>query len=235
MINDKDLSTEVTDEDIADGIEDKSGEIYSRDGSRLLKGSILLSYQIRIRIGTKVICENAFMGCCYLVSIYIPETITCIGKRAFYHCDSLASIQVNGKNKAFDSRDNCNAIIHTATNTLIVGCNNTIIPSSITHIGDSAFSGCRIRTTFDIPNSVTTLGNYAFLGCTGLTSVTIPNSIITIGRYAFSYCNSLTNITIPNSVTTICDSAFRECHGLTSVTIPDSVTNIGYAAFRDCI
>ena len=89
---------------------------------------------------------------------------------------------VENGNTKYDSRNNCNAIIETATNTLISGCKNTIIPNSVTSIGSHAFYRCTGLTSVTIPNSVTTIGNYAFYGCTGLTSVTIPNSVTSIGR-----------------------------------------------------
>ena len=135
-------------------------------------------------------------------------------------------------NTTFDSRENCNAIIESATNTLIVGCKNTIIPNSVTAIGLEAFRDCSNLSSISIPNSVTTIGIAAFEGCSGLTSCTIPNSIVTIDRYAFWKCSGLTSMTIPNSVMSIEEGAFESCTGLTSVTIGNGV--ISYAAFRNC-
>ena len=103
-------------------------------------------------------------------------------------------MRVDSQNPIYDSRDSCNAIIKTATNTLIAGCKNTTIPNSVTSIGDYAFTGCSGLTSVTIPNSVTTIGYEAFSGCSGLTSVTIPNSVTTIGNKAFVYCSGLTEI-----------------------------------------
>jgi hypothetical protein len=108
------------------------------------------------------------------------------------------------------------------------------IPSSVTSIGNSAFSGCRGLTSVTIPSSVTSIGNSAFSGCRGLTSVTIPSSVTSIGVWAFYGCSGLTSVTIPSSVTSIGNSAFFACSGLTSVTIPSSVTSIGFEAFSEC-
>ncbi|MBQ1987964.1 MAG: leucine-rich repeat domain-containing protein, partial [Muribaculaceae bacterium] len=141
---------------------------------------------------------------------------------------------VESGNTVYDSRDNCNAIIETSTNTLITGCKNTVIPNSVTSIGYSAFDGCSGLTSITIPNSVTSIGSSAFDGCSGLTSVTIGNSVTSIGNYAFSRCNGLTSVTIPNSVTSIGMWAFSGCSALTSVTIPNSVTSIGEGAFCNC-
>ena len=178
--------------------------------------------------------ELAFVDCSGLTSIEIPNSVTSIGIYAFSGCSSLTSIVVADGNTVYDSRDNCNAIIETATNTLLTGCQNTLIPNSVTSIGSSAFSGCSGLTSIEIPNSVTSIGEGAFSGCSGLTSVEIPNSVTSIGNYAFSGCTGLTSVTIGNSVTSIGDSAFYGCSGLTSVTVGNSVTSIGDSAFKEC-
>ena len=143
-------------------------------------------------------------------------------------------MKVESGNTKYDSRDNCNAIIETASNSLVIGCKNTIIPNSVTIIGKSAFYRCSDLTSITIPNSVTSIGEWAFYNCSGLTSVTIPNSVTSIGNSAFYRCSGLTSITIPNGVTSIGYDTFHGCTGLTSITIPNGVTSIGFYAFRDC-
>ena len=133
-----------------------------------------------------------------------------------------------------DSRNNCNAIIETATNTLHSGCQTTLIPNSVTSIGDYAFYGCSGLTSVTIPNSVTSIGEGAFWFCSGLTSVTIPNSVTSIGYCAFDRCDGLTSVTIPNSVTSIEEGAFYSCGSLASVTIGSGVQFIGIEAFGKC-
>ena len=107
----------------------------------------------------------AFAGCTSLTSITIPNSVTSIGNCAFAACYGLTSITVEEGNSIYDSRDNCNAVIEKSKNILIFGCQNTIIP-----------------------NSVTSIGEWAFCDCSGLTSVTIPNSVKSIGSYAFDFC-----------------------------------------------
>ncbi len=178
--------------------------------------------------------EHAFEDCSRLTSVTIPNSVTSIGKYAFHSCSGLTSVTVDKNNGTYDSRDNCNAIIETSTNKLIVGCNNTIIPNSVTAISEYAFFRCSGLTSVTIPNSVTSIGDGAFCDCTGLTFVSIPNSVTSIGYNTFYYCSGLTSVTIPNSITSIGDRAFEGCSGLTSVTIGNSVTTIGEFAFYGC-
>ena len=182
------------------------------------------------RIGT-----SAFRGCSSLTSINIPYSVTDIGKTAFNDCSGLTSITVASGNAKYDSRNNCNAIIMTATNTLIRGCKNTSIPNTVTTIGDDAFSGCTGLTSISIPNPVTVIGKCAFDHCTALTSINIPNSVTVINNAAFSECIRLTSVTIPNSVTEIRFGVFYGCSGLTRINLPNTITAIGECAFSDCI
>ncbi len=177
--------------------------------------------------------ESAFRGCTGLTSINIPNSVTSISRYVFYGCSSLTSIVVASGNSKFDSRNNCNAIIETASNKLIAGCKNTTIPNSVTTIGEDAFYGCSGLTSIEIPNSVTSIYSDAFSNCSDLTSVTIPNSVTNIASHTFYNCSSLTRVIIPSSVTTIGESAFRSCYNLMSIAIPNSVTYIGANAFYD--
>ena len=179
------------------------------------------------------ISDDAFNGCNGLKSLTIPNSVTSIGNSAFYHCTNLKSITipksvthieknsfgwnrletiiVEEGNTVYDSRNNCNAIIETATNALFFGCKNTIIPSSVTSISDDAFYGCFGLKSLTIPNSVTSIGNTAFYYCENLKSVTLGNSVNTIGFYAFSGCTKLKSINIPNSIREIGNGAFACC------------------------
>ena len=130
--------------------------------------------------------NGAFYYCYSLTSITIPNSVTSIGEEAFCYCTSLTSIIVESGNTTYDSRNNCNAIIETATNTLITGCKNTIIPNSVTSIGESAFVGCSSLTSITIPNSVTSIGEDAFAYCSSLKTVICKAVLVpSTGSYVF--------------------------------------------------
>lgn len=167
-------------------------------------------------------------------SITIPNSVTTIGHNAFSGCSGLTSIVVEEGNSFFDSRDNCNAIIQTEFNLLVQGCNTTIIPSTVTAIGNYAFSGCSGLTSVSIPISVTSINYYVFEDCTGLTSISIPASVTSIGQGAFQNCSGLTSISIPASVTSIGNQAFYGCIGLISVYCHSSTpTTLGSNVFNN--
>ena len=202
---------------------------------------------------------SAFQGCSGLISVTIGNGVTTIGQNAFQNCSGLTSVTIGNSvtrivQGAFDG---CKGLTKVIVKDIAAWCNISFgnvyanplyyahhlysdvntetttlnIPSSVTSIGNNAFSGCRGLTSIDIPSSVTSIGGGAFRGCSGLTSIEIPNSVTSIGGGAFRGCTGLTSVTIPNSVTTIGQDAFSGCSRLTSIDIPSSVTSIGGGAF----
>ena len=180
--------------------------------------------------------EQAFNQCNALEKIYIPASVIEIGDSAFAgkgrgSAEALSSIIVAPANKVYDSRDNCNAIIETATNTLIVGCNNTFIPDTVTAIGGYAFSGCTGLQQIHLPAGLNSIGDSAFMGCTTLTGIDFPAELNSIGKEVFKDCTALTSVTFPEGLARIGWGAFFCCDSLKSVTIPASVEYIGSEAF----
>lgn len=181
-----------------------------------------------------------------LTSIVIPQSVTVIECNAFSGLNHLTSIVVDENNKVYDSRNNCNAIVETATNTLIKGCRNTIIPNTITSIGEKAFSFCLYLESIEIPNGVKSIGLSAFSNCPGLAKVDIPDSVTSIDDGAFACCHSLKSIALPKSITSIgspkSDRKYdraSDCGAfahspLESIDIPNSVKYIGFGAFMGC-
>ena len=248
------LSTEVTEEDLANAWVDEFGVYYTEDYSKLLgvRDKSLKDYHIKE--GTIIICDWAFRGCSELVSITIPESVKHIGYRAFFECYSIEHLRIPKsvktiKNAAFQD---------------VVSLKTIILPSSIHTIGTELFAGCSSLVSFDIPESVVCIGDYAFYGCSSLSIVTIPKSVVAISDNAFSGCKcnfvcysknyksngmdlftgdmktlihcstSIIKYTIPDSVITIGSNAFAECISLSSIIIPNTVTSIKEWAFLAC-
>lgn len=140
-----------------------------------------------LAIGKRVksIGKEAFLRCDNLTNITIPKSVISI-KYDSFSPQKLTSIFVEEGNPKYDSRNNCNAIIETESNTLIIGCVNSTIPNSVTSIGEHAFEFCPI-TSIEIPVSIINIGINAFY-CSSLKSITIPNSVVSIGDNAFSNC-----------------------------------------------
>lgn len=175
----------------------------------------------------------AFNNCTSLKALNIPASVKTIDADAFY-CPRLKTITVDPANTVYDSRNNCNAIIHTATNELILGCVNTKIPSTVTRIGIDAFNTVDM-SNINIPNSVTSIGSRAFEGCENLSSIKIPESVTVIGQNAFSWDAVLSSVELPSTLQKIDDYAFSECGMLWGIVLPDNLKTIGAGAFKSCL
>lgn len=186
--------------------------------------------------------DYAFLGCSNLNTITIPKSVSSIGTMAFNECD-LDSIIVDPENPIYDSRGDCNALIETASNTLLTGCRNTVIPESVTTISRAAFFRCYSLTSITIPESITTIGDWAFCFCYGLTSIFIPENVVNIGLSIVAQCTNLTSITIDSN--NKCFNRFGDCNaiidstglllaGCKNTVIPSGVTAIGVDAFGGC-
>lgn len=222
-------------------------------GSRAFSGCKNLS-EVHIPDSVVSIEREAFYGCCNISSIHIPNTVKNIGSEAFDRCPNLKeiiipdsvtfigngafdysnieTIKVSPLNPKYDSRESCNAIIESKTNTLVYACKHSFIPDSVTTIGNKAFSGCLGLTDLQIPNSVSTFGDSAFEGCTGLINLHIPDSVTAIGDRAFCRCDNLTNVYIPDSVLTIGEDSFLGCESLISIVV--SPSNMRYDSRNSC-
>ncbi len=184
--------------------------------------------------GLETIGKLAFCSCKSLQAVSLPASVTSIGVTAFQGCMALDGISVANGNTVYDSRGECNAIIQTANNTMVLGCCNSTFPESVTAIGNSAFSGCSRLEQLTIPEGIVTIGPSAFSSCTGLLSVSLPASVTTIGNTAFSGCTSLTGLRLQEGLKTIGVGAFEQCRSLPSVSIPATVTTLSENAFYEC-
>ena len=220
----EDLSTEVTEDELNEAFIDEWGVKYSKDGRKLLKAPQGLNGNYSVKVGTRIICDDAFSKCSSLTSIVISNSVPSIGDWAFSDCTSLSNIVI----------PNSVTSIGEGAFSSCTSLSNIVIPDSVTRIGNLAFSNCTSLSNIVISDSVTNIGDDVFYQCSSLTSVVIPNSVTCVGDEAFCNCRSLSNIVIPNSVTSIGVSVFWGCSSLVNIDIPDSVTRIGDWAFVNC-
>ena len=257
---DEDLSTKPTEEELKEAFVDEWGVKYSKDGRKLLKAPKKLDGIYSIRKGTKIICDRAFrwsktIGCLFLKSLVIPDSVTNIGDYAFWGCTSLKSLVIPDSvtsigDYAFDGCCSLRCVV---------------ISDGVTSIGNYAFWGCKSLKSLVIPDSVTHIGNGAFNACSSLKSLVIPASVGNIIGNPFSGWNgelkclspyfiydnkvlfdkdkskiiafrdkNMTSYVIPDSVSCIEFGAFWNCHSLKRLVLPDSVSSIGDWAFWNC-
>ena len=189
----------------------------------------------QLTIGDEVeVIPQYFLYNSSIRSLEIPASVISIGQNAFFYHDSLESIVVNPANRVYDSRDNCNSIIKTANDSIVLTCKNSFLPNGITTIADYAFYQNHDLKSIDIPATVVSIGKYAFAECDSLVSMTIPDGVLTIGEGCFSECDMLKSVRLPNALTTISDALFIGCLKLEMIDIPNSVTAIGAGAFERC-
>ena len=221
-------SSEVTDEDLKNAVEDEFGVKYSKDWKRLLEAPERLRGKYSIRKGVKVIGDLAFEWCDSLTSINIPNSVKIIGEYAFQDCNSLTSITIPSSVVTIFG----NPFLHWHGN-LYNESKAFIYEDHVLFNKDKTTLIAYIaeETNYTIPNSVTTIGENAFNSCDSLSSISIPNSVKTIGKNAFVWCHFLTSINIPNSVTTIEDGAFNCCRDLPLNIESDIIQRFGEKVF----
>ena len=195
---------------------------------------------------TSISGQSAFQGCISLTNLEIPASLTQIHDLAFAGCSGLEHITVTDGNTIFDSRDNCNAVVRTKDNTIVLACKNTTFPNSVTAIDAyNSFNGCSGLKSLHIPKTITSLGNTFpyFSGCSGLESITVDPENPTYDSR--NNCNAIIetnsnelvvgckNTVIPDGIIALEHGAFADCTDLTSIAIPESVKYL-YGAFRRC-
>jgi len=215
--------TSLVDLDLPDSLSEIEDHAFS--GCNALKRLVLPP-------SLTIVGNGAISSCKALEEINIPAALTNFGKTFLSHCTALKSIVVDENNPTYDSRKGCNAIIKTATNTLMWTCNHSSIPDSVKVIGEYAFY-CSEITHITIPNSVWKIGNGAFAKCRELREIELPDNIKRIGKEAFAECSSLERIKLPKGLTKVSEGMLKRTV-IEEIKIPESVKVIGRSAFSRC-
>lgn len=204
-----------------------------------------------------------FSYCTSLESITIPKGVYNMEGDIFSGCISLQKISVDSANETFDSRNNCNAVIDTEQNKLVVGCKGTVIVDGIKSIGSRAFYKSGI-TSIHIPSSVGSIESAAFKDCEYCMSITVDdsnntyksagsNSVVEKATNelvlactttkilpevkvvgAYAYMNTPFLVILPEGIISIKEGAFSECKTLQSIILPASLKRIEERAFYGC-
>ena len=180
---------------------------------------------VELSNGVISIGECAFFSCDNLRSITIPGSVKEIGGKAFAGCYNLEQIIVEKNNTVYDSRNNCNAIIKTDTNTLIQGCKKTKIPEDIVCIDHHAFSGCWYLSDISVPRSVRVIKDFAFADC-AIRVCLLPEHINTIGDRVFWQCEKLELINFHAGITKIGEDIFHGCNSIREIGVPKGLKGI---------
>lgn len=159
---------------------------YNKESTSLTLPSTVDGYTVTA-IEDEAVCWNWTLR-----EVFIPKTIVSLGERFLYGCGNLESIIVEDGNPLYNSKGDCNALIETATNKLIIGAKNSTIPEGVVEIADYAFQNRQI-TSIELPSTLKTIGSNAFSGST-LTSIELPSSITTIGDHAFYSVGNLKTV-----------------------------------------
>ena len=137
-------------------LQEFKGQFASEDGRCLIISGVLNSF--------------ASAG---LTEYIIPNSVTSIGRDAFYNCSALESITIPDSvtSIGIDAFRNCKVL------------KSVTIPDSVTEIGQSAFYGCYSLTSMTIPDGITKIGGSAFAECDRLQSVYCKATLPPDGGY----------------------------------------------------
>lgn len=227
-------------------------------GDRAFAGCTGLTGTLTLGSSLQTIGAGAFYDCSFSGNLVIPDSVTSIGRYAFYSRPYLRpetqgtltlgrNLRTIGESAFCESR-------YTGSLT---------IPDSVVEIGERAFCDCgNLNGTLTLGKNLRTIGKEAFSGCAftgsltipeGITEIadgtfsssrsngmftgtlTLPSTLKTIGAEAFAYTDFSGELLIPDGVTSIGTHAFKECDGFGGIlSLPDSIKTVGERAFYLC-
>lgn len=216
--------------------------VYGCNGTKIPKSvEIINDYafhgctieSVAIPEGVAWIRPYAFFDCHFLRSVRLSSTVSCVDEWSFCNCPNIFSITVDPNNEAYDSRNDCNAVIDKGTGKLVLGCSSTIVPYGVTSIGRGAFAYADKLRSIAIPEGVTTIDGEAFAMCSALKNVSLPSTLVRFeGHTNFWMCTSLERIIIPSGVRELPNDIFTGCTSLQSITVASG--NVTYDSRNNC-
>ena len=207
---------------------DKYDVIYDETGECLLNCTNFDIKDYQVIDGCVKIDDCAFFKRNYpfysLNKITLPDSVTHIGKEAFFCCTKLKQVVFPKKllhigDGAFD---------------LCSSLSEINLPPNVSYIGGRAFYSCSSITSVNIPSSITIIKEGTFGACTKLKDVLIPQGVKIIEKDAFFLCKSLERIVLPEGLESIGDHAFSQCDNLFSISLPSTIQHINKDAFKWC-
>lgn len=252
------ISTDATNEEMALGVKDNYGVLYSQDGKKVLSCSYVHCKSYKIRKGTRIICDGAF-GNQHIEQLIIPSSVVAIGDNPFasdpYYHDTKIAIKNQSpyfmvNEDALYTKDGHTIIAYWGKQSLFKipnyvkhianGCfsnvrtlEEIVVPQGVESIGRMAFEDCYSLKSLDLPKSVKFIGTAAFWGCEALEEIWSLGSISTIEPNTFEGCN-LKYVHLPSCLVSIKDNAFNSNSELRHIDIPDTLETIGNYAFAYC-
>lgn len=203
--------------------------VYNAAGNAVNVAGVIRAGEAVVAAGTVSIAADAFKGNFPLKTVYLPDTLTTIGERAFNGCFSLESVYFYKT----EVRDGVCLPVYEADGV-------TLKPAEavgLTSVGDSAFLGDFSLVNFTIPSSVTSLGAHAFEGA-GFVDLVVPDSVVSYGDNVFANCAKLASVTLQSDFTAFDISLgvgmFENCKALRSVTFAADTNKLAASMFNGC-
>ena len=145
----------------------KDGAVTIVAADAALKGKLEIPATIEDYPVT-AIGNKAFYDCDEITSVYIPASVTSIGRDAFGSCLAMTYIDVDKDNPAYCDVDGA---VYSKDKTEFV-----------------CLSNCYGVETYTILDGVVTVKAGAFFSCAGLRTVKFPDSVTSIEMMAFHFC-----------------------------------------------